>query len=354
MKTLTEEEKNEGAPNLIISENGTEIKERQGCVDPRLLLDLKDCENITKETQDSVDTRLLINLKDRENTTKDTHDSVDPQLSSDLKDCDNGIKTEEKQLSSYLPDHGIAEVTKEKEDNSRPVSVKEISQRFKLEDKNTQNSSSLYCFAKPLNHTGSDQYCLEQVDEDEDDDYVKPNKVDTSLVWKPVTRQKYKYDPPWNNEFPVVMVTEKKNQDKDYTTESQGRGQASIKQNKDYTTESQGQGRGQASIKQNKDYTREGQGQTSIKSQGQSSIKPYEKEDELYIEVPIESSLNSNFEASGKYNHLFEGSVSEKPKMSNIYGEYSPSQNKECDKGNEGKIINVNTWLNLPHFLCLS
>ena len=332
VKTLTEEEKNEGAPNLIISENGTEIKERQGFVDPRLLLDLKDCENITKETQDSVDTRLLINLKDRENTTKDTHDSVDPQLSSDLKDCDNGIKTEEKQLSSYLPDHGIAEVTKEKEDNSRPVSVKEISQRFKLEDKNTQNSSSLYCFAKPLNHTGSDQYCLEQVDEDEDDDYVKPNKVDTSLVWKPVTRQKYKYDPPWNNEFPVVMVTEKKNQDKDYTTESQG----------------------QASIKQNKDYTREGQGQTSIKSQGQSSIKPYEKEDELYIEVPIESSLNSNFEASGKYNHLFEGSVSEEPKMSNIYGEYSPSQNKECDKGNEGKIINVNTWLNLPHFLCLS
>ena len=328
VKTLTEEEKNEGAPNLIISENGTEIKERQ----------------------DSVDTRLLINLKDRENTTKDTHDSVDPQLSSDLKDCDNGIKTEEKQLSSYLPDHGIAEVTKEKEDNSRPVSVKEISQRFKLEDKNTQNSSSLYCFAKPLNHTGSDQYCLEQVDEDEGDDYVKPNKVDTSLVWKPVTRQKYKYDPPWNNEFPVVMVTEKKNQDKDYTTESQG--QASIKQNKDYTTESQG--RGQASIKQNKDYTREGQGQTSIKSQGQSSIKPYEKEDELYIEVPIESSLNSNFEASGKYNHLFEGSVSEEPKMSNIYGEYSPSQNKECDKGNEGKIINVNTWLNLPHFLCLS
>ena len=312
VKTLTEEEKNEGAPNLIISENGTEIKERQ----------------------DSVDTRLLINLKDRENTTKDTHDSVDPQLSSDLKDCDNGIKTEEKQLSSYLPDHGIAEVTKEKEDNSRPVSVKEISQRFKLEDKNTQNSSSLYCFAKPLNHTGSDQYCLEQVDEDEGDDYVKPNKVDTSLVWKPVTRQKYKYDPPWNNEFPVVMVTEKKNQDKDYTTESQGRGQASIKQNKD--------------------YTREGQGQTIIKSQGQSSIKPYEKEDELYIEVPIESSLNSNFEASGKYNHLFEGSVSEEPKMSNIYGEYSPSQNKECDKGNEGKIINVNTWLNLPHFLCLS
>jgi hypothetical protein len=47
-----------------------------------------------------------------------------------LKDCDNGIKTEEKQLSSYLPDHGIAEVTKEKEDNSRPVSVKEISLTF--------------------------------------------------------------------------------------------------------------------------------------------------------------------------------------------------------------------------------
>jgi len=81
VKTLTEEEKNEGAPNLIICENGTEIKDIQGCVDPRLLLD----------------------LKDRENTTKDTQDSVDPQLSSDLKDCENNIKTEEKQLSSYLP-----------------------------------------------------------------------------------------------------------------------------------------------------------------------------------------------------------------------------------------------------------
>ena len=305
VKTLTEEEKNEGAPNLIINENDTEIKDIQGCVDPRLLLD----------------------LKDRENTTKDTQDSVDPQLSSNLKDCENGIKTEEKQLSSYLPDHGIAEVTKEKEDNSRPVSVKEISQRFELEDENTQNSSSLYCLAKPLDHTGSDQYYLaQQVDEDEDDDYVKAIKVDTSLIPKPVTRQIYQYDPPWNDEFPSVMVTKKKIQDEIYTTE--GQGQTSINQDKDCTTEGQGQ--------------------------GEASIKPDEKEDELYVEVPIESSFNSNFEASGKYNHLFEGSVSVEPKTSNMYGEYSPSQSKDSDKGNKGKIINVNAWLNLPHYLCLS
>ena len=141
--------------------------------------------------------------------------------------------------------------------------------------------------------------------EDKDDDYVKAIIVDTSLV-----RQIYKYDTPWNDEFPVVMVTETKNQ--------------------------------------------EDQGKASIKGQGEASIKPDEKEDELYSEVPIEINLNSSSDESGEYIYLFEGSVSAEPKMSNMYGGYSPSQNNESDKGNEGKIINVNAWLNLPHFLCLS
>ncbi|XP_076085597.1 rho guanine nucleotide exchange factor 10-like protein [Mytilus galloprovincialis] len=162
------------------------------------------------------------------------------------------------------------------------VSVKELSKKFKVED----DTRGTYCLAKPLK-LDSDQYCLAKpVTEDPDGEgYIKANKVNKSLVRKPA---KYKYDPPWNSEFPMVMVPGKVDQ-----------------------------------------------GEQKKTSQKKTELVQGDEQNEVFTEVKPDFVTSGELERSGKYNHLFEGSVSEEPVMSNLYGIYTSPPEEETDQPQE-------------------
>ncbi|XP_063410363.1 rho guanine nucleotide exchange factor 10-like protein [Mytilus trossulus] len=161
------------------------------------------------------------------------------------------------------------------------VSVKELSKKFKVED----DTGGTYCLAKPVK-LDTDQYCLAKpVTEDPDGEgYIKANKVNKSLVRKPA---KYKYDPPWNNEFPMVMVPGKVDQDEQKI------------------------------------------------SQKKTKLVQREEQNEVFTEVKPDFVTSGELGRSGKYNHLFEGSVSEEPAMSNLYGIYTSPPEEETDQPQE-------------------
>ncbi|XP_052082566.1 rho guanine nucleotide exchange factor 10-like isoform X2 [Mytilus californianus] len=170
-----------------------------------------------------------------------------------------------------------------KEQTSK-VSVKELSKKFKVEEE----TGGTYCLAKPLK-LDSDQYCLAKpVTEDpEVEGYIKANKVNKSFVRKPA---KYKYDPPWNSEFPMVMVPGKVDQGEQKTF------------------------------------------------QKKTELVQGDEQNEVLTEVKSDLVTSGELGESGKYNHLFEGSVSEEPEMSNLYGIYTTPP-EETDQPQEEEDV---------------
>ena len=241
------------------------LTEQSNVVEQPIYTNVPEQPDLSKRQSDSKLLNEQSNIVEQSDYTNETEQTKEVKQKSDL-------------VSSVKLSFGQVGV----KGQTSKVSVKELSKKFKVED----DTGGTYCLAKPLK-LDTDQYCLAKpVTEDPDGEgYIKANKVNKSLVRKPA---KYKYDPPWNSEFPMVMVPGKVDQ-----------------------------------------------GEQKKTSQKKTELVQGDEQNEVFTEVKPDFVTSGELERSGKYNHLFEGSVSEEPVMSNLYGIYTSPPEEETDQPQE-------------------